>query len=75
MIEFVSDLRQVCRFLPVLQFLLQIKLTVTYLTEIFVKVALNNIAITLTLQKCIYIYSQTCIFLRGHPWDKDKVAL
>jgi hypothetical protein len=29
-IEFVSDLRQVCRFLQVLQFPLQIKLTAAY---------------------------------------------
>jgi hypothetical protein len=54
-IEFVSDLRQVCRFLQVLQFLLQIKLTATYLTEILLKVALNTITVTLTLQKCTYI--------------------
>jgi hypothetical protein len=45
-IEFVSDLRQVCRFLKVLQFPLQIKLTATYLTEILFKVALNTITLT-----------------------------
>jgi hypothetical protein len=56
-IEFVSDLQQVCRFLQVLQFPLQIKLTATYLTEILLKVALNTITLTLTLQKCIYICS------------------
>ena len=54
-IEFVSDLRQVCRFLQVLQFPLQIKLTPTYLTEILLKVALNTITLTLTLQKYIYL--------------------
>jgi hypothetical protein len=46
-IEFVSDLQQVCRFLQVLQFSLQIKLTATYLTEILLKVALNTITLTL----------------------------
>jgi hypothetical protein len=45
-IEFVSDLQQVCRFLQVLQFPLQIKLTATYLTEILLKVALNTITLT-----------------------------
>jgi hypothetical protein len=55
-IEFVSDLRQVCCFLQVLQFSLQIKLTATYLTKILLQVALNTITITLTLQKCIYIH-------------------
>ena len=55
-IQFVSDLRQVCRFLQVLQFFpLQIKLTATYLTEILLKMALNTITLTLTLQKYIYI--------------------
>jgi hypothetical protein len=57
-IKFVSDLRQVCRFLQVLQFPLQIKLTATYLSEILLKVALNTITLTLTLQKCIYIYTR-----------------
>ena len=51
-IEFVSDLRQVCRFLKVLQFPLQIKLPATYLTEILLKVVLNTIILTLALQKC-----------------------
>ena len=60
-IKFVSDLRQVCRFLQVLQFPLQIKLTATYLTEMLLKVALNTITLTLTLQKCIYIYTPTVI--------------
>jgi hypothetical protein len=55
-IEFVSDLRQVCRFLQVLQFHLQIKLTATYLTEILLKVVLSTITLTLALQKCICIY-------------------
>jgi hypothetical protein len=55
-IEFVSDLQQVFRFLHVLTFPLQIKLTATYLAEILLKVALNTITLTLTLQKCIYIY-------------------
>jgi hypothetical protein len=54
-IKFVSDLRQV------LQFPLQIKLTATYLTEMLLKVALNTITLTLTLQKCIYIYTPTVI--------------
>ena len=58
-IGLVSDLRQVCRFLQVLQFPLQIKLTATYLTEILLKVTLNTITLTLTLQKCVYIYSPT----------------
>ena len=63
-IQFVSDLRQVCRFLQVLQFFpLQIKLTATYLTEILLKVALNTITLTLTLQKCIYIYTPTVIII------------
>jgi hypothetical protein len=38
---------------------LQIKLTATYLTEILLKVALNTITLTLTLQK--YIYTPTVI--------------
>ena len=63
-IEFVSDLQQVCRFLQVLQFPLQIKLTATYLTEILLKVALNTITLTLTLQKCIYIYTPTVIIIQ-----------
>ena len=64
-IQFVSDLRQVCRFLQVLQFFpLQIKLTATYLTEILLKVALNTITLTLTLQKCIYIYTPTVIIIQ-----------
>ena len=41
-IVFVSKLQQVFCFLQVLQFPLQIKLTATYLTEILLKVALNN---------------------------------
>ena len=56
-IEFVSDLRQVFCFLQVLLFPLQIKLTATYVTEIFLKVALNTITITLTLQKNVFIYT------------------
>ena len=64
-IQFVSDLRQVCRFLQVLQFFpLQIKLTATYLTEILLKVALNTITLTLTLQKCIYIYTPIVIIIQ-----------
>jgi hypothetical protein len=63
-IEFVSDLQQVCRFLQVLQFPLQIKLTAKYLTEILLKVALNTITLTLTLQKCIYIYTPTVIIIQ-----------
>jgi hypothetical protein len=63
-IEFVSDLQQVCRFLQVLQFPLQIKLTATYLTEILLKVALNTKTLTLTLQKCIYIYTPTVIIMQ-----------
>jgi hypothetical protein len=55
-IEFVSGLRQVICFLHVLQFPLQKKLTATYLTEILLKVALTTIAITLALQKYMYIY-------------------
>ena len=55
-IDLVSDLRQVFCFLQVLQFPVQIKLTATYLTEILLKVA-----ITLTLQKCIYILSTVII--------------
>jgi hypothetical protein len=62
-IEFVSDLRQVCRFLQVLQFLLQIKLTATYLTEILLKVALKTITITLTLHKCIYIHLHRTVII------------
>ena len=58
-IKFVSDLQEVCRFLQVLQFPLQIKLTATYLTEILLKVALNTLTLTLTLQK--YIYTPTVI--------------
>jgi len=58
-IEFVSDLRQVCRFLQILQFPLQIKLTATYLTEILLRVVLNTITLTLSLQKFIYIYTPT----------------
>ena len=38
-IKFVSDLRQVCGFLPVRWFTLPIKLTIT---EILLKVALNT---------------------------------
>ena len=63
-IKFVSDLQQVCRFLQVLQFPLQKKLTATYLTEILLKVALNTITLTLTLQKCIYIYTPTVIIIQ-----------
>ena len=59
-IEFVSDLRQVCRFLQVLQFPLQIKLISTCLTEILLKVALNTTTLTLTIQRCIYIYIPNC---------------
>ena len=63
-IEFVSDLRQVCCFIQVLQFPLQIKLTATYLAGILLKVALNTITLTLTLQKCIYIYTPTVIIIQ-----------
>jgi hypothetical protein len=63
-VEFVSDLRQVCCFLQVLQILLQIKLTATYLTEILLKVVLNTITLTLALQKCIYIYTPTVIIIQ-----------
>ena len=63
-IEFVSDLPQVCRFLQILQFPLQIKLTATCLTEILLKVALNTITLTLTLPKCIYIYTPTVIIIQ-----------
>jgi hypothetical protein len=44
---------------------LQIKLTPTFLTEILLKVALNTITLTLTLQKCIYIYTPTKV--KHHP--------
>ena len=63
-IEFVSNLQQVFCFLQVLQFPLQIKLAATYLTEILLKVALNTITLTLTLQKCIYIYTPTVIIIQ-----------
>ena len=42
MIKFVSDLRQICRFLLVLWFPPPIKLTPNYMTEILLKVALNT---------------------------------
>ena len=47
-IKFVSDLRQVCGFLWVLRFPLQIKLTANDIIEILLKVVLSTIILTLT---------------------------
>jgi hypothetical protein len=52
MIKFVSDLRQVIGFLWVLQFSPPIKLTATNLTEVFLKVALNTITLSLNTTLC-----------------------
>ena len=48
-IKFVSDLRQVVGFLWVLRFPLKYKTDRHDMTEILLKVALNTIALTLTL--------------------------
>ena len=58
-IEFVSDLRQDCCFLRILQFLLQIKLIATYLTGILlngIRHHNNNLNPT-----NIYLYTPTVI--------------
>ena len=47
-IKFVSDLQQVCGFLWVLRFPLQIKLTANDIIEILLKVVLSTIILTLT---------------------------
>ena len=61
-IEFVSDLRQVCCFLQVLQFPLQIKLTATYLTEILLstKHYSNNLNPTQ-----MYLHTPTVIIIQN----------
>jgi hypothetical protein len=68
-IKFVSDLRQVCGFLRVLRFPPPIKLTHD-ITEILLKVALNNITLTLS-----HIYNLNIRILKGGLYSYSRYNL